>query len=335
MSAPEKPRTGNWPRDLFGKDEIIGQAWLVWGGIIIAILSVIVGFVLKPFTKSPSVVAYCAQDQVYAEQVFRDFEQQTGIKVRAVFDSEAVKTVGIANRLLAERNHPQCDVFWGNEEMRTRQLAAAGVFRETNGVATFGYRSRRMVLNTNQLPLANAPRSLLELTNQAWRGKLALAYPQFGTTSTHFHALRQHWGEPAWDAWCRGLAANKPFLVDGNSVVVKLVSTGEAAIGLTDSDDIAVGQKQGFPIVELPMDDETLLIPNTTAVVRGAPHPESAQTLFEFLQRESVVQALVNANALEGTSAEAVRAKTLVVDWAPLLRDLEKTTATLNAIFLR
>ena len=152
---------------------------------------------------------------------FAILRQQTGIKVRAVFDSEAVKTVGIANRLLAERNHPQCDVFWGNEEMRTRQLAAAGVFRETNGVATFGYRSRRIVINTNLLAPASAPRSLLELTNQAWRGKVALAYPQFGTTSTHFHALRQLWGEAAWEAWCRGIAANQPFLVDGNSVVVR------------------------------------------------------------------------------------------------------------------
>jgi hypothetical protein len=31
-------------------------------------------------------------------------------------------------------------VFWGNEEMRTRQLAAQGVFRETNGWAAFGHR---------------------------------------------------------------------------------------------------------------------------------------------------------------------------------------------------
>ena len=138
--------------------------------------------------------------------------KQTGIKVRAVYDSEAVKTVGLANRLLAERSHPQCDVFWGNEELRTRQLAAQDVFRETNGWAAFGYRSRRIVINTNQLSLAAAPRSLLELTNDAWRGKVALAYPQFGTTATHFHALRQHWGDERWQAWCRALAANKPLL---------------------------------------------------------------------------------------------------------------------------
>ena len=96
-----------------------------------------------------------------------------GIRVRAVY-SEAVKTVGLANRLLAEKNHPQADLFWGNEELRTRQLAAQGVFRETNGVATFGHRTRRIVINTNRLALADAPRSLTELTNPVWRGKVAL-----------------------------------------------------------------------------------------------------------------------------------------------------------------
>ena len=231
------------------------------------------------------VVIYAAQDQVYAEPILREFEKETGIKVKAVYDSEAVKTVGLANRLLAERSHPQCDVFWGNEEMRTRQLAAQGVFRETNGWAAFGYRSRRIVINTNfvaagilpavepgfqpggkgvassesnknsdvstissagpggKMPPSTAGRmpaatSLLELTNEIWRGKVALAFPQFGTTATHFHALKQLWGEERWLAWCRALAANKPFIVDGNSVVVKQVARGEAWIGLTDSDDI-------------------------------------------------------------------------------------------------
>src|SRR3989440_1866789 len=105
-------------------------------------------------TKQNQVFVYCAQERVYAEPISRDFEKADGIKVRAVFDSEAVKTVGIANRLLAERSHPQCDVFWGNEEMRTRQLAAQGIFRETNGWATFGFRSRRTVINTNHLSVA-------------------------------------------------------------------------------------------------------------------------------------------------------------------------------------
>src|ERR1700689_3544077 len=139
----------------------------------------------------PTVVVCTSQDEVFAEPIFREFETQTGIQVRPVYDSEAVKTVGLVNRLLAETNNPQCDVFWNNEEFRTRQLLAHGVFRDTNAWAELGYRSRRMVINTNLLPLAKAPKNFSDVTNAIWRGKVALAYPLFGTTSTHFLALRQ------------------------------------------------------------------------------------------------------------------------------------------------
>jgi iron(III) transport system substrate-binding protein len=226
-------------------------------------------------------------------------------------------------------------VFWGNEEMRTRQVAAQNIFRETNGWAAFGYRSRRIVINTNRLSSASTPRSLLDLTNKLWRGKVALAYPQFGTTATHFHALRQHWGEERWQRWCRALTANKPFLVDGNSVVVKLVGRGEAWVGLTDSDDIAAGQEEGLAVAPLPLTEESLLIPNTVGVVKDAPHPEAAQRLFEFLRCQDVVQRLMAVKALEGLSAKGAPVAGLSVNWDGLLREVDSTTAKLNKIFLR
>jgi len=265
----------------------------------------------------------------------REFTKQTGIKVRALFDSEVVKTVGLANRLLAERSHPQCDLFWNNEELRTRQLAVKDVFRETNAWAPVGFRSRRLVVNTNKVSLSSAPHSLQEITNEVWRGKVALAYPLFGTTATHFLALRQQWGETNWQLWCRALQANKPFLVDGNSVAAQFVARGEAWIGLTDSDDIAAEQREGAPITALPLRPESLLIRNTVAVVAGARHPEAAQRLFEFLQRREVAQQLAAMNALEGISTSEVSTPTLEVKWDPLLGDLGAGTETLKQIFLR
>jgi len=336
MNDPgQKQKDAGWRGDEFASREVLGHFW--WVPIVGIVLAASLLLPALNYTKHKQVIAYCAQDQDYAEPIFRDFQKETGIKVRPVYDSEAVKTVGLANRLLAERNHPQCDVFWGNEEMRTRQLAAKDVFRETNGWAAFGYRSRRLVINTNRLSLASAPHSLVELTNVAWKGKVALANPQFGTTGAHFHALRQKWGAAGWETWCRALAANKPFLVDGNSVVVKLVGQGEAWLGMTDSDDIAAGQQEGLPIAELPMTDDTLLIPNTVAVVRNAPHPETGQRLFEYLQRREVVERLVAAKALEGVSINPNLNPNLNrnLNWANLLTDLEPTTAKLNEIFLR
>jgi len=348
----EKPKKGrSWREDEFATREVLGQFTYFWFPILlVAIVSSVMIFkaVKLARNKSASVVIYAAQDQVYAEPILREFENSTGIKVKAVYDNEAVKTVGLANRLVAEHSYPQCDVFWGNEEMRTRQLAAQNVFRETNGWAAFGYRSRRIVINTNFVVAGILPAaaSLLELTNDIWLGKVALAFPQFGTTATHFHALKQLWGEERWLAWCRALAANQPFIVDGNSVVVKQVARGEAWIGLTDSDDIAAGQREGLPIAMLPLTDETLLIPNTVAVTRNAPHPANAQKLFEYLQRREVAEKLVQANALESSEGRAPRGPNSEngaslssarrqPDWDALLRDLETTTKQLNEVFLR
>lgn len=334
----------------------------MWWPAVVAIIGV-VAVVIVPRIRSreanekASVVLYCAQDQVFAEPILAEFTRQTGIRLKPVFDSEAVKTVGLANRLLAERSHPVCDVFWGNEEFRTRQLAGAGVFRETNGWAVFGQRSRRLVVNTklvsnqssvsqysvgqgrsadtdslNTVSLMTPPVSLLELTNSRWRGKISLAFPLFGTTATHFLALRQHWGESNWLVWCRALAANQPFIEEGNSHVVKRVARGEALVGLTDSDDIAGGQREGLPVAALPLTPELLLLPNTVAVIANAPHPEAAQRLFDYLQSPAVRERLLATDALE---VETLSAPTLHPDWPTLLCDLDRATGQLKEIFRR
>ena len=335
LDTNSKKGPSNWPRDLFGRWETT-RWFLQVGGLILAIGCVVfLQLILsKTRTSGSEVVIYAAQDQVYAEPILKNFEKQTGIRVRALYDSEAVKTVGLANRLLAEQDRPRCDVFWGNEELRTRQLAARGVFRQTNGWAAFGYRSRRIAMAvgvTNPSP----PNSLLEFTNEVHRGRVALAYPLFGTTATHLLALRQHWGESNWLAWCRALAANKPFIVDGNSVSAKFAARGEALFALTDSDDIAAENRDGPRLTALPLTAEALLILNTVAVIRNCPHPEPAQRLFEFLQSPEIVARLVAAGALEGASAAELKSPALRPDWDALLRELEPATEQMKQIFRR
>jgi len=325
------------------KDHWLREMMLSAGGAwFFLIMSVLIGLLIwllfplvvqrNGILSDQQVVIYTSQDQVYAEPILKDFEQQTGIEVRAVYDSESVKTVGLVNRLVAEKDRPQCDLFWNNEELRTRQLAAMGLFEKW---AAGGHRSRRIAVNTNKVSMAAAPRSLTELTNERWRGKVSLAYPLFGTTAAHFLALRQFWGAERWEKWCRALAANKPFLVDGNSVSAKLVAKGEAWVGLTDSDDIAAEQREGASIVPLPLTEESLLIPNTVAVVRGARHQQAAEKLYDYLQRPDVLEKLVAANALEGVSPPVGPSATLKPDWDKVLAELEVGTRELKRIFLR
>jgi iron(III) transport system substrate-binding protein len=336
MSLSHPPQKDyNWRQDLARFVKMLIHFDPMWAIALLGLLGVLLFNVFRFAGPGRVVVVYASQDEVYAEPILQEFTRQTGIKVKAIYDSEAVKTVGLANRLLAERARPRCDVFWNNEELRTRQLAAQNLFRETNGWAAVGFRSRRMAINTNRLSLAAAPKSLLELTNHSWRGKVALAYPFFGTTSAHFLALRQRWGEQKWREWCRALQANQAMLVDGNSVAARQVARGEAWIGLTDSDDIAAEQREGLPLTALPLNGESLLIPNTVAVLRGAPHPREAQQLFEFLQSRPVVERLLAAGALEGPTNIDPPGTTFEPDWPALLRDLDSATASMKEIFLR
>ena len=332
--ADDLDRRG-WRKDWFAWCEVQSQFWLAGGWILLVAL--VVGLLLPgiSYFKSKTrreVIIYTSQDQEFAEPILSEFTRKTGLKVRAVYDSEAVKTVGLAQRLIAEANHPQCDLWWSNEALRTRQLARRGIF-DTNQIVEFGFRSRRIVINTNQLALASAPNSLLELTNAEWRGKVALAYPMFGTTSAHFIALRQHWGAANWEQWCRALAANKPFLVDGNSVVVKLVGRGEVLVGLTDFDDIAAALHEGLPVAALPLSSESLLIPNSVAVVCNAPHSAEAKRLLEYLTSDAVVNQLIALSALEGKAPESQTQ--FRVEWDSLLDDLEPATESMRKIFLR
>ena len=69
---------------------------------------------------------YTAVDQVHSEKIFEQFEKDTGIKVNPVYDLEANKTTGLTNKILAEKDHPVCDVFWNNEFAQTIELQRQG-----------------------------------------------------------------------------------------------------------------------------------------------------------------------------------------------------------------
>jgi iron(III) transport system substrate-binding protein len=272
------------------------------------------------------VVVYTSQDQVYAEPLLAEFTRQTGIKVLPVFDSESVKTAGLVQRLLAEKDNPRADVFWSNEEMLSWQLVDRGILN-SNHWAKAGFRTRRLIVNTNRIAFADAPKNLSELADPKWSGRIALAYPVYGTTAAHMVALRQSWGDAKWKQWCEGLAANKPFVVDGNSLVVKLVGAGEAWLGLTDSDDFAAGIHNELPIASLPVTAEFLRIPNSIGIVNGAPHRSEAEEFFKFARAEKTLGELVNANALEGVACAGAG----LAQPAPV----EETRELLKTIFAR
>jgi iron(III) transport system substrate-binding protein len=74
-----------------------------------------------------AVTIYVSTDRVFSEPVLREYEKRTGVRVNPVYDTEETKSTGLANRLIAEKERPQADVFWSNEPVRTLILKSRGV----------------------------------------------------------------------------------------------------------------------------------------------------------------------------------------------------------------
>jgi len=260
------------------------------------------------------VVVYTALDQVFSEPVLQEFEKRSNIKVKAVYDIEAVKTTGLVNRLIAEKQNPRCDVFWNSEIIQTILLKRKGAlasyfspsardipdsFRDKQGYWTgFAARARVLVVNTDLVTRENPPSSIHDLTDTNRRGKAAMANPLFGTTATHIAALYTAWGREKTRKFLEQILTNKTRIVDGNSVVRDITAAGGVLFGVTDTDDVNVGVESGMPIKAVFPDQQgegTLLIPNTVALVKGAPHSEAGKKLIDFLLSKEVEAQLARS----------------------------------------
>jgi len=289
-------------------------------------------------------VVYVAHDLILSGPVLQEFERKSGLRLRIVGDTEATKTTGLANRLLQSKDRPEADVFWNNEAMQTARLAEAGLFEafvpptavgipprhcdpEGRWVG-FAARARVIVQNTNLLAPEDAPRSIFDLAAPRFREKVVIANPLFGTTATHVAALFAHIGAEKAKAFLRGLKANGAHIAAGNAMACRLVAEGHYPVCLTDTDDANGVLLKEMPVAVIYPDQGgigTLVIPNTVALVRGAPHREAARRLVEYLASAEVEQALARARGAQMPLRPGIaphselfdlsRIKAMEVDW--------------------
>lgn len=247
------------------------------------------------------VVIYTSVDQNIAEVVLDGFEKETGIHVKAVYDIEASKTTGIANRLVSEKDHPIADVFWNSEIMMTIHLKNQGVLQAydfqvdsenkymdpDSYYVGFGGRARIILINTESS--SKRPDSILDF--QSSQNK-AIANPLFGTTRTHSLILYDLYGEEYLE---QIFLSDETEIVDGNSVVRDLVANGQVSYGLTDTDDAHGAIEKGYPVQIVYPDQEgmgTLVIPNTVALVKGHQNTQEAEELMAYILSDQVKKQL-------------------------------------------
>ncbi|HKY44668.1 MAG TPA: extracellular solute-binding protein [Pyrinomonadaceae bacterium] len=303
------------------------------------------------------VTVYVSTDRVFSEPVLRAYEQKTGVKVNAVYDTEETKSTGLANKLLAEKNNPQADVFWSNEPVRTLVLKKRGVlspykspaadgipatFRDPEGYWTgFSARSRVIVYNTNLVKPEDAPKSVLDLVEPKWRGQVAVADPRFGSTSFHVAALYAELGDQRADEFFRKLKANEVKIVSSNSVVRDMVVRGEVKVGLTDTDDVNVALEDKQPVAMVFPDRDGMgvpVMPNMVSLIAGAPHSDAAKHLIDYLLSPEVERMLAESEAVQIPLHEGVEGpKNIppISSFKPMTLDYGKAADRVEDVTLR
>jgi iron(III) transport system substrate-binding protein len=304
---------------------------------VVALGLVMPGCREKSLDSSGEVVLYTSVDEPVATPIVREFERQTGLKVILKTDGEATKTAGLAERLEAEKDRPQADVWWSNEVFHTINLANRGLFAAHESAATAAIPSRykdaqhrwagaglrvRVIAVSTRGEIKKPLRSLADLTATELKGKVCMARPTAGTTAGHVAVLYTLLGKEKAERFFLDLKQNGVQLLGGNSVVAEYVGQGRMLAGLSDNDDVDAAAREGGKIEAMLPDQAegqmgTLLIPCTVGLVAGGPHSEAAKKLADYLLSKSVEKALIDANfAKYSVFDEKPNIKAMDVDYA-------------------
>lgn len=258
-----------------------------------------------------TVSIYCAVDEPYASVIFADFERETGIRVAPLYDIESSKSVGLAGKLEAEKDHPRADVWWGSEAFLTTRLAEEDIlqpyespvaaeidkqFKDPQGLwEGIGLRARVLAVGD---PAPDFPiKSLSDLLDPRLKGQICISRPTAGATGAHLAALYVVWGPDKTKQFLHKLHDNGVTLLGGNAEVADQVGAGSFRLGLTDSDDVTNAAAHGGKLHAVVPDQDgegTLAMPTTVALVKGSPHAEAAKKLIDFLLRKETEQKLMD-----------------------------------------
>jgi iron(III) transport system substrate-binding protein len=242
---------------------------------------------------------YSGRTQNLVGPLLERFNRETGIAVDVKYGDSAE----LALLLAEEGDRSPADVFFSQSPGATGFLAGEGRlgqldqgllgkvdrrFRNRDGrwVGVSG-RQRVLVYNTRLVAAGELPGSVLELTDDRFAGKVALA-PSNGSFQDFVTAMRQLRGEDATSRWLRGMAANRPRTYANNNAIVEAVGRGEVPMGLVNHyyNYRFLKENPGTPSRNHHFADGdvgALVIPATVSVVAGSDKTDEAARLVEFL----------------------------------------------------
>jgi len=238
--------------------------------------------------------------------LLEDFAKDTGIKIDVRYGDSA----DLALLTNEEGDKTKTDVFISQSPGAVGFLDSKGLLGELPDKVTglvpdgdaaedgtwvgLSGRVRTLVYNTELVDPADLPKSVLELADPQYAGKVAVA-PTNGSFMDFVTVLRQHVGEEEAASFLKALADGGAPTYENNTAIVEAVGRGEVPLGLVNHyyAFVAKDQDPDLPVENhfFPEGDygSTLLV-TAASIIKDTNKSEEAERFVDYLLSEHAQQ---------------------------------------------
>jgi iron(III) transport system substrate-binding protein len=249
-------------------------------------------------TEPVTLTIYSGRGESLVGKLFEQIPDDAPFRVEVQYG----KTAEMVTRLMTEGPQSPADIIFAQDSGHLGALSSRGLlaelsestlsqvdpqFKDGEGrwVGTSG-RLRVLVYNQDKLSEDQLPRSLKELADPKWKGKLGWA-PTNGSFHAHVSALRHGWGDDETLDWLQAVQANLPTQYTKNSPQVAAAQNGAIELGWVNhyylhrlSKDGRKAQNWSFPDSQ---DLGNILMVSGVGIRSGSPHKKAAEAFVSWL----------------------------------------------------
>ncbi len=257
-----------------------------------------------PKAEEKELTVYSARSESLNNAVIKNFEKDTGIKVKVVIAG----TGEVIKRVKSEKANPLGDILWaGSEAMLagSKDLFMPYTskendkmmpeFKNTTGFITPAFSDPTVFIVNTKLKGDMKIEGFADLLNPALKGKISFGDPV--NSSSAFQSLvcmlydlgnGDPFNTAAWDYVDKFLAQLNGKMANSSSQVFKGVAGGEYVVGLTWEDPAASLVKSGAPVAVVFPKEGALYAPQSVQVINKCKHPENAKKFIDYMLSEKI-----------------------------------------------
>jgi len=212
----------------------------------------------------------------------------------------------IITRVQAEARRPQGDIIMAmakeNMEVvydllqpyRVREAYAfPDNVKDSKGNRYFGFsfNIQAFIINTDRVPLSEAPKSWKDLGDKKWRGEIVMANPALSGSA--YAQLFQMVGLYGWDHI--NAVRKVTTFVPKSGLVYTFVGRGEFAIGITGEGNVFTEKARGNPVEAVYPSEGTGLRFDASGIIKGGPNPQNARLWMDWLTTKEAMTIISQA----------------------------------------